>query len=236
MNDRSDLNAAREALEEYVNGRDIDLDEDQISLLIDYCVLIARWNRLTSLVQARSLSELVQSHIIDCLAAINEIRGPAVADVGSGAGLPGVVFAIARPAWTVYLVEANQRRARFLTQVKIELALNNIEICNARIEQWRAPRKLSCITSRAFSSLGTFYQCCRHLLDDANPEEQKGTGAPLLVALKGRVSETELGDLQLPAGAVDVKKLDVPGREYRHAVLINPSSPKVSDTPFERDS
>ena len=235
MNQRTDLNAEREALEEYVNGRGIDLDEEQISRLIDYCVLITRWNRLTSLVQARSVSELVRSHIIDCLAAVNEIRGPAVADIGSGAGLPGVVFAIAKPAWTVYLVEANQRRTRFLTQVKIELGLNNVEICNARIEQWRAPRKLSCITSRAFSSLKTFYQCCRHLLE-ANPEEQKGVGAPLLVALKGRVSQTELGDLQLPAEAVNVKTLDVPGRDYRHAVVINPSSLKASDTPFGHDS
>ena len=150
---------ARILLERFAIDRKPRLKRDeQLDKLIDYCSLILRWNRLTSLVQAQSVTELVSAHIIDCLAAIDEIRGPHVLDVGTGAGLPGIVFAIAKPEWTLYLVESNQRRTRFLTQVKIELALDNAIIYNERIERWQAPVALDCITSRAFSALGTFYR------------------------------------------------------------------------------
>ena len=181
--------------------------------------MILRWNRLTSLVQVTTAEELVRGHIIDCLAALHTLIGPNIVDVGSGAGLPGVVIAIAEPAWKVYLVEAKQKRTRFLAQVQIELGLDNIEICNTRIEQWRPPQTPSCITSRAFSSLKTFYACCKHLIDNENNGKKVPDG-PLLVALKGRVTDQELAELGLPAGDVTVKVLEVPGRDHRHAVLI----------------
>ena len=219
MNAQTGLASAREVLENYIASRALKLDDKQVNQLMDYCAMILRWNRLTSLVQVNSAEELVRGHIIDCLAAMHTLTGPNIVDVGSGAGLPGVVIAIAEPDWKVYLVEAKQKRTRFLAQVQIELGLDNIEICNTRIEQWRPPQTPSCITSRAFSSLKTFYSCCQHLIDTEN-NEKKDPDGPLLVALKGRVTDQELAELGLPAGDVTVKVLEVPGRDHRHAIMI----------------
>ena len=132
MSAQTGLAGARELLENYIESRALKLDDKQVNQLMDYCAMILRWNRLTSLVQVNSAEELVRGHIIDCLAALHTLTGPNIVDVGSGAGLPGVVIAIAEPAWKVYLVEAKQKRTRFLAQVQIELGLDNIEICNTR--------------------------------------------------------------------------------------------------------
>lgn len=219
MSESTNTSTAREVLADFLEQRQIALSQAQLAQLLEYCGLIMRWNRLTSLVQVRTPEELVRGHVIDCLAALSEIKGPRVADVGTGAGLPGLVFAIAKPDWFFYLVEANERRARFLTQVKIELSLDNIEIVNRRVEQWHAVPALDCIVSRAFSSLDTFYKTCRHLEQPANNNERH-SGKLLFAALKGRVTEQELASLEGSSLSVQVKSLEVPGRDHRHVVLI----------------
>lgn len=208
--------SARDTLEEYLRRRDLNFSERQFDQVLAFCGLILRWNRLTSLVQVSTLSELIDGHVIDCLAALDEIRGPHVVDVGSGAGFPGIIFAIAKPNWSFTLIETKRRRARFLTQVKIELGLDHVLIENSRVQDWQSPTPINCITSRAYRALALFHRDCCHLID-AVPD---GCVRPIIVALKGRLGADELNELSVPANLVTVKALDVPGRDYRHAVII----------------
>lgn len=213
--------ASKSILVDYLQSSQLDVSAEQISQLLNFCALILRWNRLTSLVQATTLEQLVKSHVIDCLAAVEEIRGPNIVDVGSGAGFPGIVFAVARPEWHFYLVETNQRRARFLTQAKIELTLENVTVVNSRIEAWNNKDPIHCFTSRAYSALAAFFEDCRELAN------QHAASKPTFVALKGRVEPEELAALVatgIPSAGILVKRLAVPGREHRHAVLFEATS------------
>lgn len=217
-------NSAHDTLTKYLTSRRLELSTEQVAKLLNFCALILRWNRLTSLVQANSLDQLVESHVIDCLAALDEISGPNIVDVGSGAGFPGIVFAIAKPQWQFYLIEPNERRARFLTQAQIDQSLTNVVVVNSRVEDWQGVESIDCITSRAFSALADFFANCRHL---SAPE---ANAFPRFVALKGRVEKQELAELVaagVPPEAITAKPLIVPGREHRHAVLIEPVNPRV---------
>jgi len=89
---------------------------------------------------------------------------PRVADAGSGAGLPGIPLAIARPQWRVALAESSQKKAAFLRQAAIELALGNVEVHEGRVEAWRPQPLFDLVISRAFSALGEFIAACRHLV------------------------------------------------------------------------
>lgn len=204
-------------LEDYLQSSALDVPAEQTSSLLNFCALILRWNRLTSLVQASTLEQLITSHVIDCLAAIDEICGPNIVDVGSGAGFPGIVFATVRPQWHFYLVETNQRRARFLTQAKIELDLDNVTVVNSRIENWKHKEPIHCFTSRAYSALAAFFEDCQDLAT------QHSNIRPKFVALKGRVEPEELTALKatdVASETILVKPLTVPGREHRHVVLF----------------
>ena len=226
MTRQSDLSHPSALIQQFVDQQAFDLDEHQLANLLSYCQLIMRWNRLTSLVQAKNLVALVEGHIIDCLAALGEIIGPNVVDVGSGAGLPGLVFAIAKPRYHYYLIEANQRRTRFLTQVTIELGLDNVTVINARVEDWQPMDAIQCITSRAYSALDDFYRDCCHLLakvPGANESAIINAGAfggTRLVALKWRIDPHEIAALPVSAQAIRICPLSVPGREHRNLVII----------------
>ena len=156
---------------------------------------------------------MVSHHLLDSLAVLPHLPLPAtarVADAGSGAGLPGIPLALAKPQWQVALIEANQKKAAFLRQATIELALSNVEVHEGRIEAWRPPGGFGLVISRAFRRLADFVATCRHLV----------TPSGMLAAMKGKHPEAELAEL--PAG-VDCKAviaLEVPFlKAERHLVL-----------------
>lgn len=208
---------AKLSLEAYLRDAGVILSDLQMTKQLEFCALVLRWNRLTSLVQTNSIIEMVESHVIDCLAALAEIVGPDIVDVGSGAGFPGIVFAIAKPEWQFSLIEANARRARFLTQAKIDLELTNITIVNSRVEDWHSTTPVNCITSRAYSALASFFDDCQHLV----PAKNTAQPGMRFVALKGQVKSSELEAVAAPLSAMTVKPLYVPGRDHRNVVVID---------------
>ena len=136
--------------------------------LLRYVVLLAKWNRTYNLTAIRNPLEMVSQHLLDSLAVIPYLPMPSgdavLADVGSGAGLPGIPLAIARPAWRVTLNEASQKKCAFLRQAAIELALRNVEVQEGRVEAWWPARRFEVVISRAFAELASFVLACRHLV------------------------------------------------------------------------
>lgn len=137
-------------------------------LLLDYMALLLKWNRTYNLTAIRDPLSMVAHHLLDSLAVVPHLELGAgrarLADAGSGAGLPGIPLAIARPDWRITLAEANQKKAAFLRQVAIELSLRNVEVHEGRVEAWRPQPQFDTVISRAFAAFGDFIAACRHLL------------------------------------------------------------------------
>jgi len=136
--------------------------------LLGYLALLVKWNRTYNLTAIRDPLAMVTHHLLDSLSVLPHLPlaalRPRVADAGSGAGLPGIPLAIARPQWRVALAESSQKKAAFLRQAAIELALGNVEVHEGRVEAWRPQPLFDLVISRAFSALGEFIAACRHLV------------------------------------------------------------------------
>ncbi len=182
-------------------------------LIERYLLLIEKWNKIHNLTAIRNLQDMLYQHVMDSLAVLPHINGPKIIDVGSGAGLPGIPIALARPDWQVLLVESNQKKASFLQQVKIELALQNVEVMGQRVEDICLDKKVDTIVTRAFSELGEFVDLTRQLAaeDDVNCR---------WVAMKANCSDTELKQIHTPFCIEKSVSLVVPGLNAARQLII----------------
>lgn len=146
----------------------LDLPVGARERLLEYMALLLKWNRTYNLTAIRDPLSMVAHHLLDSLTVVPHLALAAgrarIADAGSGAGLPGIPLAIARPEWRVTLAEANQKKAAFLRQAAIELNLRNVEVQEGRVEAWRPQPLFDAVISRAFAALQDFIAACRHLL------------------------------------------------------------------------
>ena len=164
--------------------------------LLDYMALLVKWNRTYNLTAIRDPLAMVGHHLLDSLAVLPHLPLAAngrMADAGSGAGLPGIPLAIARPHWRVTLAEASQKKAAFLRQAAIELHLSNLEVHEGRVEAWRPQPLFEVVISRAFAALAEFVAACRHLLAPAGALAAMTGAAPATLA-----SECRLIALRVP--------------------------------------
>ena len=200
----------RDALERGAEEMGIALPGEACERLMAYISLLVKWNASYNLTAVREPAAMVSHHLLDSLAVLphlplEEASNASIADVGSGAGLPGIPLALARPRWRVALIEANQKKAAFLRQAKIELGLENVEVHAARVESLKTER-FSLVISRAFADLGEFFSACRHLLDAGG----------WFAAMKGKYPEAELAGMR----GARVVALRVPFLDAeRHLVL-----------------
>jgi 16S rRNA (guanine527-N7)-methyltransferase len=209
----------------------IDLDEGLASLaatgvalpqeargkLDAYLALLAKWNGTYNLTAIREPEQMITHHVLDALAVLPYLphtERVRVLDVGSGGGVPGLPLAIARPRWTIVLVDSNHKKGAFLQQAAIELELANVEVVTARVEDHRPAAPFDVVISRAFSDLATFAQTsARHLAPDGR-----------LYAMKGVYPDEEIAQLPPDMCMLAVPALTVPGLDaQRHLVVIAPA-------------
>lgn len=190
----------------------LDLSAVARQRLVAYILLLARWNRAYNLTGVRDPLEMVPRHVLDSLSALPFLRGERGLDVGSGAGLPGLVLALARPRMQWVLLDSNAKKCRFLGHASRELELENVRVVRSRLEDFHPAERFSTIISRALSNLADFVAGAGHLLEPGG----------CLLAMKGRDPEPELtaaGDLGERARVVPVS---VPGlvEGRRHLVIV----------------
>jgi 16S rRNA (guanine527-N7)-methyltransferase len=157
----------QEALNRGVGELGLDLPQGAEERLMQYVALLAKWNRTYNLTAIRDPIEVVSHHLLDSLAVVPHLPMPAhgaLADVGAGAGLPGIPIAVARPQWRVTLNDASQKKIAFLRQAAIELELSNVQVHEGRVEQWKPQTKFALVISRAFAELAQFTSLCTHLV------------------------------------------------------------------------
>lgn len=164
---------------------DVDLDTAGIARLLQYHQLLIKWNNAYNLTAVRDPLAMIDRHLVDSLTLLEFLTGDALLDMGTGAGLPGMVVALVNPERSVWLLDSNGKKTRFLQQVKLELELSNVTVVQERIEQWQPGLQFSQITARAFTSLSAMVAASRHLL---------AAGGRYL-AMKGQYPAAELADL-----------------------------------------
>ena len=186
------------------------LSAQQVAALLEYLSLLAKWNRTYNLTAIHDPERMFTHHLLDSLAVLPFVgRGPLL-DVGSGAGLPGIPLAIARPDLEVTLVDASQKKCGFMQQAAIDLQLAGIAVVHARIEDFERAGGFSQIISRAFSDLREFVRLTRHLLANGGQ----------WLAMKGLYPNEEVAQLEGVRVRRDIS-LDVPGLQAeRHLIIM----------------
>ncbi len=191
-----------------------DLSDRQQDRLIAYLALLFRWNRAYNLTAVRDPAQMVSRQLLDSLSILPWLEGPRVLDVGTGAGLPGILLAIARPDWHFTLLDSNGKKVRFVRQAMMELGLGNVAAQQQRIEAFRPELPFDTITSRAFAELKDFVDLTGHLIAPG------GQWLAMKAALAGSESTALPAEL-----APQLLTLTVPGEiGDRRAVRIRSTS------------
>lgn len=178
--------------------------------LLDYLELLAKWNKTYNLTAIRDADKMISHHLLDSLSVLRHLPAGTLADIGSGAGLPGIPLAIAEPSRRVTLNDANHKKAAFLQQAVIELQLTNAAVHIGRVQTWRPVESFACVITRGFAELASFIAACRHLLAPGG----------VLAAMKGVLPAAELQRVPADAQCRDVHRLQVPQLDAeRHLVL-----------------
>jgi 16S rRNA (guanine527-N7)-methyltransferase len=190
----------------------VEVSPQQREQLLAYLALLIKWNKAYNLTAVRDPDEMVSRHLLDSLSVVPFVAeaGDNWLDVGSGGGMPGIPLAILFPGRQFTLLDSNGKKTRFLTQVKLELKLANLEVIHSRVEAFRPEQPFSGIVSRAFSSLEDFSNWTRHLGDEQTQ----------WLAMKGIHPDDELQALPADFRLTATHVLKVPGCQGQRHLLI----------------
>lgn len=202
----------QERLLEGLSALNLPLADPQVDALLRFIQLIAKWNKAYNLTAVRDPEEMVSLHILDSLAILPHIRPPRIADIGTGAGLPGIPLAICLPDCRFTLVDSNSKKTRFVQQAVLELRLKNVEVLHSRVELLQSEQAFSTVITRAFANMADILKLTGHLLAEDG----------LLLAMKGQQPDQELAEL---SSAYSVLPIKVPGIDAERC-LIRLEKPK----------
>ena len=199
-------------LAEGLAAMELALDAAGQAKLVAYLRLIEKWNKVHNLTAVREPGQMVVLHLLDSLSVLPHVAGAkTLLDVGTGAGLPGIPLAIARPDLAVTLLDASHKKATFLRQAKAELGLANVQVACERVENWHPPASFDVVVSRAFAELADFVTQAGHLV---------APGGAML-AMKGLHPFDEIARVPPTHRVENVVALRVPSLDaQRHLVLL----------------
>ena len=201
-----------EQLRQGLDALGLDLNALQQQQLLDYAALISKWNKVYNLTALHEQGSILTHHLLDCLSIVSKLRtwaqttglaAPRILDVGSGAGLPGLVLAICEPHWPIHTIDTVGKKTAFMQQVAVQLKLSQVQVHHARVEKLAtlSPLRYDLITSRAFSSLNDFVNWTGQVL---------ATGG-YWAAMKGKApSAEEIATLPTGVHMKQIEQLEVP--------------------------
>ncbi len=200
----------------------VTLSDAQVLQLIHYIELIHKWNKVYNLTAITQPTQMLTHHILDALSILPWVRDGRLADIGAGAGLPGIVLAIAKPELAVTLVDSASKRSDFMQHVKAQLKLEHVAIVNARAEAVPASNPgFTSITWRALGTLTDVVQSTWQLADEHTH----------WLAMKGKYPQDELIALSPEVNVLEVSRLHVPGIDgERHIVVMAKKSVHPDNT------
>jgi 16S rRNA (guanine527-N7)-methyltransferase len=196
---------------------EVPLGAQQVAKLLALIDELESANAEFNLTAIRDRAGMLRKHVLDSLSVQAFLDGGRVADIGTGAGFPGLPLAIANPARRFVLIEATGKKARFVERAASHLELDNVQVVNARAEGYRPFERFDIVLARALSSLADFVAYAGHLC---------APGGRLL-AMKGKRPEEEISALPKSFRLVAVHRVKIPGLDdERHIVEISPAGPR----------
>ena len=196
----------------------LELSTDQQQQLLDFLALLLKWNKVYNLTSIRQADDMLTHHLMDCLAAVAAVMHKApdaktLLDVGSGGGLPSVVFAIVCPHLQVTAVDAVAKKAAFIETVAHTLKLSNLKGIHSRVELLE--EKFDLVVSRAFASLKDFTTWSDKALRIGGK----------WAAMKGKTPEEEMAELSVHIQIQHIQTLEVPGLDAQRCLIWLERSP-----------
>lgn len=216
------MRAQEQGLRQGLTSLALALDDVQVGRLLDYLELIQKWTKVYNLTAVRDPAEMLTHHLLDSLAVIHPLRRQVahwtamqagalsavrLLDVGSGAGLPGIVIAICCPDITVHCVDTVAKKAAFIQQVAVSLKLSNLRGLHARVESLTEPYAV--VSSRAFASLTDFTRWSGAALAEQG----------VWMAMKGKHPADEVAALPSGVEVFHVEQLVVPGLDAERCIV-----------------
>jgi len=199
-----------ELLKNGLNSLGIAPEEDLVSAMMQFVMLLEKWNRAFNLTGTRAPADIVTRHVLDSISVRPYLTGISVLDVGTGAGLPGLPLALVEDRRLFTLLDSGGKKARFVRHAVAELALNNVAVEQIRVENYSPADPFDSVVCRAFTSLGNFVRHCGRL----------AVSGGRLLAMKSRIADTELSDLPSGWAVTALEPLEVPGLDARRQVVI----------------
>lgn len=178
--------------------------------LLNFLELLEKWNKTYNLTAVRDPEQMVPRHLLDSLSVLPYLHGLRVLDIGTGAGLPGIPLALARPDLEFTLLDSNAKKTRFATQALHELGLKNVAVVQERVEKFHPAEKFDTLIARAFASIPDMLAASRHL---CAPNGR-------FLVMKGVFPQEELAAVT-DGYRAEVKQLTIPGLDAaRHMVIL----------------
>jgi 16S rRNA (guanine527-N7)-methyltransferase len=197
-------------LQQGLHDMNLDLAVPAREKLLIFLELLEKWNRVYNLTAVRDPEQMVPRHLLDSLSVLPHLHGARVLDIGTGAGLPGIPLALARPDLEFTLLDSNAKKTRFATQAMHELGLKNITIVQERVEKFHPAAKFDTLIARAFASIPDMLAASRHL---CAPHGR-------FLVMKGVFPQEELAAV-IDGYQAEVKALRIPGLDAaRHLVIL----------------
>lgn len=185
----------------------MNLDPESV---LQYLQLLHKWNKSYNLTAIREPERMLSEHVFSSLTVMPYLAGIQCLDIGSGAGIPGLILALARPDTEWVLLDSNGKKTRFLNQAKIELGLSNVEVIQERIEDYAADRLFSTIISRAWCALPEFYQASAQRLSKEG----------VMLAMKAGKPRAEFDAVLKLTQSVHYHELSVPGLAETKGLVV----------------
>lgn len=197
----------RAQLEQGLLAMGVPLPSQAVEQLMNFLRVLLKWNKVYNLSAITDPEQMVRLHLLDSLSVLPYLFGERSIDVGTGAGLPGIPLAIARPDISFALLDSNSKKTRFIQQASVELGLHNVLPVHDRVESYQPEQKFDTVTARAFTALPDMLTKTRHLLRP---------GGKLLAMKSKEVDELERDDFQFNG----VESLSVPGLDATRSLVI----------------
>ena len=189
----------------------LELSQASCERLLNYAALLRRWNQVHNLTTIDEESKMLTHHLLDSLSIAPFVSGDRCLDIGSGAGLPGMVMALAQPEQQWTLVESRGKKASFLREAKTRCNAKNVTVIAARIEDYRPPTNFDTLASRAVSTLADLFKMTGHL---HHPHMR-------LITMKGAYPRDELNTLTpRQRDMTQVFPVEVPGLGARRHIVV----------------
>ena len=184
-----------------------------VEKLLNFLDLLEKWNEAYNLTAVRDPEQMVPRHLLDSLSVLPYLQGRRVLDIGTGAGLPGIPLALARPELDFTLLDSNAKKTRFATQALHELGLKNVAVVQERVEKFHPAEKFDTLIARAFASIPDMLAASRHL---CAPHGR-------FLAMKGVFPQEELAAVT-HGYRTEVNELTIPGLDAaRHMIILAPN-------------